>query len=52
MGFDSNLSKHTSYMFMVLIKKKSGDNIVQAYLSGILANKGGSIAQLSDNARV
>ena len=31
------------------MKEKSTENVVQAYLSGILANKGGSVAILSDN---
>ena len=40
---------HMSYMLVVLMKKRSAENIVQAYLSGILANKCGSVAILSDN---
>ena len=31
------------------MKKRSAENVVQAYLSGIFTNKGGSIATLSDN---
>ena len=40
---------HTSYVFTVPMKEKSAENIVQAYLSGILTPKGGSVAILSDN---
>ena len=39
----------TSYVFAVPMKEKSADNVVQAYLSGILAHRGGSIAILSDS---
>ena len=35
---------HTSYMFAFLMKEKSADNAVQAYLSGILAHKSGWMA--------
>ena len=31
---------HTSHMFAILIKEKSADNVLQTYLSGILAHKG------------
>ena len=31
------------------MKEKSAENVVQAYLLGILAHKGGSVAILSDN---
>ena len=31
------------------MKKKSAENVIQAYLSGILANKGESVAIFSDN---
>ena len=34
-----------SYMFAVTMKEKSAENVVQAYLSGILACKGGSEAK-------
>ena len=40
---------HTSYVFTVPMKEKSAENVVQAYLSGILANNNGSVAILSDN---
>ena len=40
---------HTSYVFTIQMKKTSAENIVQAYLSCILAHKGGSVAILSDN---
>ena len=39
----------TCYVFAVPMKKKSAENVVQAYLSGILAHKGGIVAILSDN---
>ena len=42
MGFDKNFL-HTSYVFTILMEKRSAENVVQAYLSGILAHKGGSI---------
>ena len=41
---------HISYVFAVLMKEKSAENVVQAYLSGILAHKGGSVAILSGNS--
>ena len=31
---------HTSYVFAILMKAKSAENVVQSYLSGILAHKG------------
>ena len=31
------------------MKEESAENVIQAYLSGILAHKGGSVAILSDN---
>ena len=37
------------YVFTVPIKEKSAENVIQTYLSGILAYKGGSVAILSDN---
>ena len=40
---------HTSYMFVVPMKEKSAEKVVQAYLSGLLAQKGGIVALLSDN---
>ena len=36
-------------MFAILMEEKSAENVVQAYLSGILAHKGRSVAILSDN---
>ena len=42
---------HTSYLFIVLMKETSAENVVQAYLSGILAHKGGSVAISSDNGK-
>ena len=39
-----------SYVFAVPIKERSAENVVQAYLSGILAHKGGTVAILSDDA--
>ena len=41
---------HTSYEFEVPMKGKSVENVIQTYLSGILAHKGGSVAILGDNA--
>ena len=40
---------HTSYIFAVLMKEKSAENVVQSYLSNSLAHKGGSVAMLSNN---
>ena len=40
---------HTLYVFAVPMKEKSAENVIQAYLSGILAHIGGSIAILSDS---
>ena len=40
---------HISYVFALLFKEESAENVVQAYLSGIFPHKGGSIAVLSDN---
>ena len=42
---------HTSYVFAIPIKEKSAENVRQAYLTGVFAHKGGSIAILSDNGR-
>ena len=38
-----------SYVFVIPMKETSAENVVQAYLSGILTNKGGSTTILSDN---
>ena len=40
---------HTSDMFTILIKEKSSEIVVQAYLPGIPAHKGGSVTIVSDN---
>ena len=40
---------HMSYVFTILKKEKSAENVVQAYMSGILPHKGGSVAILSNN---
>ena len=40
---------HVSYVLVIPIKEKSAENVVQAHLSGILAQKGRSVAMLSDN---
>ena len=40
---------HTSYVFTVPMKEMSAENVIQTYLSLIVANKGGSVAILSDN---
>ena len=37
---------HTSYMFTILMKEKSAENVIQAYFSGISAHKGKSEAIL------
>ena len=39
---------HTPYMFMIPLKVKSTERVIQAYLSGILANTIRSVAILSD----
>ena len=39
---------HTSYVFMISMKEKTAENVVQASLSGILAHKGRSVAIPSD----
>ena len=36
-------------MFTILMKEKSAENVVQAYLSGILGYKGRRVAILSNN---
>ena len=43
---------HISHMFAVPMKEKSAENVVQTYLSGILAHKCGSMATISDNGTV
>ena len=43
------LHLHTLYVFTVPIREKSDENVILAYLSGILAQKGGCVAILSDN---
>ena len=40
---------HTSFILTVPLKEKSAENLVQAYLSNILAQKSGTVAILSDN---
>ena len=40
---------HKSYASAVPMKERSAKNIIPAYLSGILAHKGGSVAILSNN---
>ena len=40
---------HSSYIFTGPMKEKLAENRVQAYLAGILTNKGGSKAILNDN---
>ena len=39
---------HASYVFAITVKEKSAENVVQAYLSGIFAHRGGSIFIVSD----
>ena len=48
MGFSSNLFTHIICAHCSNEGKKSAENVVQAYLSGILAHKDGSEAILSD----
>ena len=48
MGFDSNLCSNILCVYDS-DEEKSAENIFQAYLSGILAHKGRSVAILSDN---
>ena len=43
--------KYMPYVFSILMMEKSTENAIQAYLSGIFAHKGGSIAILSDNLK-
>ena len=40
---------HRSYKFTVSMKEKSAENVVQAYLFGVLAHRSGSVAILSYN---
>ena len=40
---------HMYFVFALLTKEKSAESVVQAYLSGIPANKGGNVAILVDN---
>ena len=40
---------HTSYVFAVPMKEKCAENVVQAYLSGILVHKDRGVAILGDN---
>ena len=40
---------HASYVFVILTREKSAENVIQAHLSDILAHKDGSVAILSDN---
>ena len=47
MGLDSSMYAHV--ICVCHVNKKSAENIVQAYLPGIFAHKGGSVAILSDN---
>ena len=39
----------TLYVFLVPMEESSSENIIQAYVSGILAQKGGSVSVLSNN---
>ena len=48
MGFDSTMSSHILHVCNS-DEGKSAENVVQSYLSGILAHKGSSVAILSDN---
>ena len=48
MGFNSNLFTHVICVHY-FNEGKSAENVAQAYLSGILAHKGGSVAILNDN---
>ena len=40
---------YTSCVFAVPMKAKSAENVIQAYFSGILAPKDGSVAMFSNN---
>ena len=35
---------------MIPVREKSAENVVQVYLSGTLAHKGGNVVRLSDNS--
>ena len=39
-----------SYVFAILMKEKSAENVIQSYLSGILAHKAGTVVILCDNS--
>ena len=41
---------HTSYMLAFLMKDKSAQNVIQAYLSGVLAHKDTSAVIQSENS--
>ena len=49
MGSNSNQFTHIVCVFTVAMKEKSAENVIQVYLSGILALKGSSVAILSPN---
>ena len=34
---------HTSYVYPILMKERSAENVVQAHVSGVFTHKGGSI---------
>ena len=40
---------HTPYVFAIPMMEKSAENVIQDYLSGILAHKGRSVTILCDN---
>ena len=40
---------HTSYVFVIPMRRKSAENVVQFYLSGILVQKSGSVSKVGDN---
>ena len=46
---ETTMCLHTLYVFAVPIKEKSAENVILVYLSGILAQKDGNVAILSDN---
>ena len=48
MGLDSHLSEHL--LSICNSDEILAENVIQAYLSGILAHKCGSVAILSDNS--
>ena len=48
-GFNLAIHLHTSYVFAASMKEKASENVVQAFLSGILAHKDGSVVIFSDN---